>query len=243
MHKKPVLTEDQKKLTDKTPKLNDDVIVDDAWHFSFKFFNQIEKFGLDKQKPDWFVSVLERLKELSSKNKDSFFTNTKERSDYRYHAVDWSKKNVPIERSDLIWVDKTYLSDEQTYPIMQITVSKALGRIVGFWNETNTVFYVILLDPLHNIQPSGGKFSYKIHNCSPLKCRYSTLLAKNESLIQKLEDKKYLQSLEIVKDKLKTPLNDSVLLVSIDEEFTEILYDKIEKGISLKTIIERGLLS
>ncbi len=42
------------------------------WAFSFRFWRQTEFFGLDKAQPTWFVSLLERLAELSGLVIDDF---------------------------------------------------------------------------------------------------------------------------------------------------------------------------
>ena len=52
-------------------------------------------------------------------------------------------------------------------------MSKALGRIVGFFDEERT-FNIVLLDPLHNIQPSKSH-NYKVDTCNPLSCELSSL--------------------------------------------------------------------
>jgi hypothetical protein len=144
------------------------------WTFSFRYWRQIEYFGLDKVQPAWFVSLLERLVDLSSQRIDDFFSNSPTKSYYRYHEIDWDQKKIPIKREDLTWLDHDYLVNAEDYPLVQFMVSKALGRIVGFWDE-EYAFCIVLLDPLHNLQPS--KFhSYRIDPCSPLSCEYTALL-------------------------------------------------------------------
>lgn len=100
----------------------------------------------------------------------------------RYHDIDWNKENIPIQRSDLNWLHKDYLENEDEYPLVQFMVSQALGRVVGFWDEYS-VFNVVLLDPLHNIQPAGS-FEYKVDDCSPLSCKYTLLLKSLENAQQ-----------------------------------------------------------
>jgi hypothetical protein len=145
------------------------------WSFSFRFWRQIQYFGLDQTRRKWFVSLLEKLTELSGQSIESFVSNTSRRQNvYRYHPIDWSKKNVPISPKDLHWIDKTYTENETEYPLMQIQISKAIGRIVGFWDE-HRVFNIVLLDPLHNIQPCKH-FGYKVDNCWQLKSEHAVLL-------------------------------------------------------------------
>jgi hypothetical protein len=144
------------------------------WVFSFRFWRQIEFFGLDKSQPSWFVSLLDRLAELSELEIDDFRSDPASKRYHRYHGIDWDQKNIPIKREDLTWLEPDYRDNPAEYPLVQFMVSKALGRVVGFWDE-NDVFCVVLLDPLHNIQPSKYH-SYKIDPCSPLSCEYTSLL-------------------------------------------------------------------
>jgi hypothetical protein len=144
------------------------------WTFSFRFWRQIEYFGLDKSQPSWFVSLLERLTELSKFEVDEFRSDPSSMRYHRYHKIDWDQKNIPIKREDLNWIDSDYRINPDDYPLGQFMISKGMGRVVGFWDENN-VFCIVLLDPLHNIQPSQY-YSYKIDPCSPLACQYTSLL-------------------------------------------------------------------
>ncbi|OAV75258.1 hypothetical protein Barb7_01130 [Bacteroidales bacterium Barb7] len=116
----------------------------DKWVFSFLYFRQIELFGVDECNPEWFVSVFERLKDLSNKTQN-FAANTMDKQNYRFHPIDWDKKNVPIKRRDLSWIPKEYLDNESEFPLWQFSISKGKGRIVGFLNEDSTVFYIVFL--------------------------------------------------------------------------------------------------
>jgi hypothetical protein len=114
------------------------------WTFSFRYWRQIEYFGLDRAQPSWFVSLLERLVELSAHPIDDFFSNSPAKKYYRYHEIDWDQKNIPIKREDLAWLDHDYLVNSEDYPLVQLMISKALGRIIGFWDE-ESVFCIVLL--------------------------------------------------------------------------------------------------
>ena len=78
----------------------------------------------------------------------------------RFHQINWGQKNCPMSREELDWLPKGYLDNADSFPMCQFQISMALGRIVGFWDENN-VFNVVLLDPLHNIQPSKD-YGYKV---------------------------------------------------------------------------------
>ncbi|MES9964560.1 MAG: hypothetical protein ABW116_13580 [Candidatus Sedimenticola sp. 20ELBAFRAG] len=154
--------------------------ADKCWCFSFRFWKQREYFGLDSSKPSWFVSLLDRLKELSGKRIDSFLSDLSAHSAWRYHKIDWNQKNIPVQRKDLGWVDAAYRDNEDDYPLLQFQISQALGRVVGFWDE-NSVFNIVLLDPLHNIQPAKD-YGYRVDSCGPLSCDYSNLLSQIDAL-------------------------------------------------------------
>ena len=146
---------------------------DGKWKFSFRFWRQIDYFGLTQATSKWFVSFLERLQSISNEKVDDFITNPRLKTNYRYHSINWSQKNIPIQRKELTWLHKDYLDNEQEFPLIQFQVSKALGRIVGFFDEEKT-FNIVLLDPLHNIQPSKY-YNYKVDSCYPLACELTSL--------------------------------------------------------------------
>lgn len=165
-------------LTDYKPKVASNRIESPKWVFSFQYFKQIKFFGLsnDKVNNKWFVSLLEKLRELGLVEIEQFKTSSNLKQTWRYHEIDWYHTNVPIKRSSLDWIPAVYLNNEDEYPMMQFQISKALGRIVGFWNETSTIFNIVLLDSLHNIQPSGGKYGYKVNDSKILGCQYTSLI-------------------------------------------------------------------
>jgi len=89
------------------------------------------------------------------------------------HNISWDAKNVPITRDEIDWIDEDYRSNAEEFPLFQLAVSKAEGRFVGFLDEDN-VFQIVLLDPLHNAQPS--KFNdYKVQLSHPLGCEVTAL--------------------------------------------------------------------
>jgi hypothetical protein len=76
-------------------------------------------------------------------------------------------QNIPIPKEQIDWLGD-YASDE--YEFVQFHVSKALGRVVGFFDEEQT-FQIVLFDPFHNIQPAGD-FDYRVRataigDCAP----------------------------------------------------------------------------
>lgn len=114
----------------------------------------MKHFGLKQQDSEWFSAVLEKLGELSRKTIAQTNANPAEKVAWRLHEVNWSAKGVPYARKDLDWLDKDYLANEAEYPIQQFQITKALGRVIGFFDEQR-VFNILFLDPLHNMQPSS----------------------------------------------------------------------------------------
>lgn len=128
------------------------------WRFSLRFWRQPEFFGVGTCDPSWFVSLLERLADMSQMEIDEFLENRAAKAAVRFHPIDWNAKSIPISQSDINWLGDDYSSSE--FEFVQFHVSKALGRIVGFFDEENT-FQIVLCDPLHNIQPAGD-FGYRV---------------------------------------------------------------------------------
>lgn len=156
------------------PKINDIV----NWTFSFQYWRQIKFFGLSETEPKWFVSLLDRLQSLSSIESDRFKKDRAMMKQNRYHPINWEQQNIPIEIDDLDWLPKDILSNQIEFELVQFQISTSLGRVVGYWH--GPVFYIVLLDPLHNIQPAGGRYGYKVDPNIPLNCHYSDLLNKIE---------------------------------------------------------------
>lgn len=223
------------------PSIPSDLKTSPGLSFSFKYFRQIKNFGLDSIQTNWFVSLLERLQAFCSIEKDYLLTPAGRQS-LRYHAIDWDSKNIPIKVSDINWVDKKYIGNPDEFPFVQFHVSKALGRVIGFWSETGLVFHVVLLDPMHNMQPSNYN-NYKINDCEPLSCQYSSLICDVEDLRNgaycKTADCKMLSAL----NKIPTKSNISnMIVISLDDDFVELLNQAADSGKTIKQIFEAGLL-
>jgi hypothetical protein len=146
------------------------------WSFGYRFFKEIKYFGLASDKIDkkWFLSLITRLGELSALTLESVLESRNvQGGTLRMHNISWDAKNVPIKREQIDWIDDDYRSNSEEFPLVQLAVSKAEGRFVGFLDEDN-VFQIVLLDPLHNAQPS--KFNdYKVQLSHPLGCEVTAL--------------------------------------------------------------------
>lgn len=135
---------------------------DPLWTFSFEHWTQEDFFGLEVSKCDgtWFASLLSKLKELSGVKIDKFMKSDETRNYWRFHKIDFSKKNVPLSK-EKFWelLPEAARSDETD--ICQFMISLANGRVVGYF-DASSVFNIVLLDPLHNIQPSKS-FDYAVN--------------------------------------------------------------------------------
>lgn len=211
------------------------------WSFSFEYFNQMKYFGLDRIPQNWFISFVERLKDLSSKTRSDFFSDKNTRQFYRYHKIDWQAKSIPVSRKDFNWISKEYLDNEDDFPFYQFGISKALGRVVGFWNENHSIFYIVALDPHHNIQPSKYN-DYKVNDCYPLSCQFTSL----QSDIDKIKAFKPNCDSCTIKDsvlKLPTGLNKTNALISfLEDDYKEELEKAISKGNTFSEIIKLGII-
>jgi hypothetical protein len=219
---------------------------DRRWEFSFRFYQQFKNFGFDGDKiePVFFVSLMERLAQLGKKTVDECISDRSTASSFRIHPIDWKRKNVPIARNDLTWVEKIYLSDEENYPMRQFSISTSLGRVVGFFDE-NWTFQIVLLDPLHNIQPSKD-FDYAVDPCDPLDCEITQLRAAIEAVLHKAPAcecnvaKQVLSSLER-KTRAYLP---TILLTPIADDILKDVSDAMDiTGQSYSEIFSAGIYS
>jgi hypothetical protein len=147
---------------------------DRLWSFSFRYWTQLDNFGLKGEGIDmpWVVSVLERLKQLSADYVETVLKNHAMKGQLRFHAIDWQARNIPIEQRDIPGLPAHYV-DNPEFALHQFQVSTGKGRVVGFFDE-NWIFNVVLLDPLHNLQPSKN-FDYAVNPCWPLSCELTGL--------------------------------------------------------------------
>lgn len=153
----------------------------EKWVFSFRFWRQIDNFQIGDVPHNWFVSLLNRLAEMSRIDKEDIFRDTVMQDAIRFHVIDWDAKNVPLKRADIDWLEKDILDNEAEFPFYQFHVSKALGRIVGFFDE-NQIFNIVLLDPNHNLQPS--KFNdYRIRPTVAGACQFSQVVTVAQSYV------------------------------------------------------------
>src|SRR4051794_32604695 len=68
-----------------------------------------------------------------SKTYEEIVSDPAEKGRWRYHEINWKARNVPINLEDLDWIDREYIKNQEEFPLVQFQVTKALGRIIGFW--------------------------------------------------------------------------------------------------------------
>jgi hypothetical protein len=206
------------------------------WSFSFKYFDQMTYFGLkvSKADPQWFLSLLLRLKDLSRFNLQEFRSDSKLMGDLRYHEIDWNSKNIPIKRIDINWVDKNIIENDEEFPFFQIMLSMAIGRIVGFWDVNNTIFNIVLLDPMHNIQPSKN-YDYIVTDTRLMPCKYTSFLQDIEN-VRKIP---CVADCNVKKELKKIPTGESNL--NVVHAFIDDSYLGKMENHTLTEIIEAGI--
>ncbi|OWQ89385.1 hypothetical protein CDN98_02270 [Roseateles terrae] len=128
----------------------------------------------------WLVSVLERLKTLSAEPIERVYRDGAVRDAMRFHPINWQATNIPINKTDLAGLP-AHGYDHPEFELHQFQVSKGKGRIVGFFDE-NWVFNIVLLDSLHDLQPSRS-FDYAVDPSGPLSCELTSL---REALKQRI---------------------------------------------------------
>lgn len=151
------------------------------FRFSLRYWDQIQHFGLGQSDNSWFVALLKRLRDLCDARLEDVLEDFAVKDSLRIHDIDWAAKGMEVKLSNLESLPETYRQNQAEYPIMQIHISKANGRIIGFFDE-NQCFNIVLLDPNHNMQPS--KFTgYKIRPTRFGECELTALTARYERAI------------------------------------------------------------
>ena len=108
-----------------------------AISFSFEALETTEYFNLDGTCINWSSELFNMLKEVSSIKKEELISGSYANSKYRVHSHE--NATPPSKVPDGVELKDCY----------QIRISKSKGGIHGVFN--GNVFYVIWLDPLHNM--------------------------------------------------------------------------------------------
>lgn len=136
--------------------------IDKTIIFSFSCFNrdhQLFNLGDNKTKEKvvgdgrWFLDLLDCLKDVSNKTLDEL-----KKGMYKLHQIDWSKTNVKPP------------GNIKQLEYQQFRINKSKGRVIGFLIDN--VFYVVWLDPHHNLTNSEGYGG--VNKCKQPKSIYET---------------------------------------------------------------------
>jgi hypothetical protein len=218
------------------------------WTFNFRFFRQIEYFGLDgaNLNANWFASLLSRFADLSNRKLSQFMqdSSAQSQSGYRFHHINWEQKNIPIQRKDINWLPMDYLDNDDEYPLFQFQVSKSTGRVIGFFDE-HWQFNVLLLDPLHNIQPSKSH-AYSVDPCSPMACDYTRLIAGYEAITSaSCNNEECGYHLQISKSTPSIISPENALVHYIDNDLASAAQKLVDDGkvTSFLDIFESGVIT
>lgn len=213
------------------------------WRFSFQFFRQREYFGLGNQNANWFISLLEVLTELSKKTPEQILSNPAEKLQWRLHPIDFDARNAPIQREQIDWTPKEILENKEEFPFMQFQISKAIGRVIGFWDE-NGVFNVLLLDPMHNMQPSNYN-DYRLRETEVGNGEYAATLCLIEGKMAACASEACVcrNMYSEVQATLNSGTSTTTVLVPLSQEIYDQAVGYVQDGVanSIAEIIELGI--
>lgn len=157
---------------------NGSLITKEKFSFSFSSFDRThELFNLGDNsetnnivKSEWFLDFLDCLKSVNNMN-----VNELKRSMFDLHPIDFSKTNVNPPDSE----QKDY---------WQFRINKSKGRIIGFL--VRGIFYVVWLDPHHNLTNSEGygKMTYHMQPLSMYEQQLSKISELEEKVSKMQED-------------------------------------------------------
>ena len=208
-------------------------IEDTGISFSFRYFKQIDNFGITGKDDVWMSGLLDQLRLLSEKNADELLSDVTMKDYLRMHTLDLSEGKSALSLDDFASIPERYRPTAIDCPIMQFQISKANGRVIGFFNHNHSVFYIVFLDPQHNAQLSNYN-GYKIREISPCMSEFDDLMAKI-SKFDKLEQ----ITIQDVEEFLYT---DESSYLCLDSDLLEPLYRLAEKG-EFKSKLEDFLLT
>ncbi|HHY66013.1 MAG TPA: hypothetical protein GX517_02215 [Alicyclobacillus sp.] len=145
--------------------------------FSFIYLDlEHEAFNCGGTEVGWFRSLFEILGEISRMKRNEFRVQSYRR--FRIHSHNWDKAaykfNLPDGLMEQLEEDKC----------IQFGLSKANGRVHGFLIDN--VFYVVWLDPHHNLYPMERHGGLKLYE-RPV-TPYEELLYEHESLKERYRE-------------------------------------------------------
>lgn len=241
--------ENSKRLEDSVPLYGGILLVNkeerqalrDAFiSFSFKYFRQIDYFGIGDCDSKWFVALLERIKSIEGLTRKRLENQSHGDKSLRFHPIDWNAKNCPISFDSLDWLPNEVKDNPEEFSIMQIAVSTGMGRIIGYFDGAAPIFNVILLDPKHNIQPSKD-YGYQVNPTTLGLSQYDDLLGEIEEI--KRQAASCPSTSCASREKIKNACSKTnIIYVDLDDDFYKE-YKALIATHSLREIVEAGILS
>lgn len=160
----------------KTLPYNGVPVTEKSFSFSFASFDRThELFNLGGKGEDgviegkWFIDLLECLRDVCNSRVYDL-----KNSMHDLHPIDWSKSNTDPPKNF------------EQYEYWQFRLNKSRGRVIGF--KLENVFYILWLDPYHNLTDSEGYGGVKT---------YPKPMSEYEQLQTKIQDqKKKIEELE-----------------------------------------------
>jgi hypothetical protein len=192
-------------------------------------WRQIHYFGVGDVDRHWFISLLERLADISKVEIEDFLNDYKLRDAYRYHPINWSQTNIPIKKADLAWLGDQIEAED--FELVQFQISTGTGRIVGYFDPSQ-VFHIVLLDPAHNIQPVK-QFDYRVQATHIAECQLSKLTARFQNTIAGHATLSSDQKTEILKEirEQYVEFTGGCVMVDISAQCLDKLYTLAATGV------------
>ena len=136
----------------KTLPYNGNVVSKKSFSFSFACFDrEHDLFNLGDSSNDdgvvsgnWFIDLIECLRSVCNCNIYDLKTSM-----HDLHPIEWDKTNATPPKYG------------EQLEFQQFRINKSKGRIIGF--NIDNVFYVMWLDPHHNLTDSEGYGTAKYH--------------------------------------------------------------------------------
>lgn len=236
--KKPSLVDEKSNFVPLIPR--EDQNNNPYFTFSFRYFDQQRFFGFKEGSAEWFATVLERLKDLSGKTR-TLLEDKKEKFNYRLHPINWDQPNCPITIDDIQSLPKNIkdaLKSKQEFYVWQFQLSKGKGRVIGFFNNDSTIFYVLLLDKDHNLQPSKD-FDYNVNENEIAMTPYEEI---NSKIIEWSNLQHKCEQKEKCPISFQSMLDPELTYLGVDKELV-IPYIELLKEGTFKQLFEEFLLT
>mgnify|MGYP001810801543 CR=1 FL=1 len=136
-----------------------DPSADCYFTYSFRVWRERPYFEIGDCTSVWFNALLSRLHDFSNIKINKFLENPDFKRRERFHEINWDAKKIPVAKDDFRDINEWYENQEE-FPFYQFQLSKANGRVIGYFDVDYT-FNIVALDPNHNFQPSS-KVGYHV---------------------------------------------------------------------------------